>query len=266
VGRGLPMFKSQHSAAARLSTAVLVAGAFFGIAVPSQATDVPSVTNTAMTTALESPTAFPCIQDGEFGLPTDCAPPGKQVDLTSGKQVDLTPGGPVDLTPGGPVDLTPGGPVDLTPGGPVDLTPGGPVDLTPGGPVDLTPGGPVDLTPGAPADSGCGCAHKARSGHHVHPRRHWQERRYGTVSVLFEVLGSGVGDTVVVDDGPLRTFSGVPLPFRKQSRVPADIDLLQVHVSSAHADNTGCRISVEGKVVVEHLDSGDCSVNLHSQN
>ncbi|HEY1966340.1 MAG TPA: hypothetical protein VGH89_00220, partial [Pseudonocardia sp.] len=50
----------------------------------------------------------------------------------------------------------------------------------------------------------------------------------GTVSALFELLGSGVGDSVLVDDGQrVRSFHDVPLPFRKEIPISTDADLLQ---------------------------------------
>jgi hypothetical protein len=82
----------------------------------------------------------------------------------------------------------------------------------------------------------------------------------GKVNAVFEVTGSGVADTVAIDDGPVRTLHDVALPFRTVSRVPADIDLLQVHVSGAHDTNTTCRIILNGKVVVSSP-NGDCVYN-----
>jgi hypothetical protein len=79
----------------------------------------------------------------------------------------------------------------------------------------------------------------------------------GKVSVVYEVLGQGTADAVTIDDGPLETLHNVALPFRTTRRVPADIDLLQVHASGNHATGVGCRISLDGKFVVSSP-TGDC--------
>jgi hypothetical protein len=79
----------------------------------------------------------------------------------------------------------------------------------------------------------------------------------GKVNAVFEVTGSGTADAVTIDHGTLQSFSNVPMPFRKIRRVPADIDLLQVHVSGSHDNNTACRIILDGTVVVASP-NGDC--------
>jgi hypothetical protein len=79
----------------------------------------------------------------------------------------------------------------------------------------------------------------------------------GKVDVVYEVTGSGTADAVTIDHGTLQDFSNVELPFSRTSRVPADIDLLQVHVSGSHDSNTACRIILDGTVVVTSP-NGDC--------
>jgi hypothetical protein len=57
--------------------------------------------------------------------------------------------------------------------------------------------------------------------------------------VHYEVLGPGTADNVTIDDGPLRTFHNVALHCTTESRVPANIDLLQVHTSGTTPPASG---------------------------
>lgn len=84
--------------------------------------------------------------------------------------------------------------------------------------------------------------------------------RDGKVDAVFEVTGSGVADNVTIDDGPVHTSYDLPLPVHQVSRVPADIDLLQVHVSGTHDSGTSCRILLDGHVVASS-NTGDCVYN-----
>jgi hypothetical protein len=49
----------------------------------------------------------------------------------------------------------------------------------------------------------------------------------------------------------------VPVPFRKQTKVDANVALLQVHAAGVDGQ-ASCRISLDGKVVVENTDAADC--------
>jgi hypothetical protein len=55
------------------------------------------------------------------------------------------------------------------------------------------------------------------------------------------------------------------MPFRKESKVDSDVDLLQVHAAGV-GGQVSCRITLDGKVVVESTDSGDCVYSRPGQN
>jgi serine/threonine protein kinase len=76
------------------------------------------------------------------------------------------------------------------------------------------------------------------------------------VTAIFELTGTGTADAIALDPADYLNYK--PLPFRKTVSVPADIDLLQIHASGTHASNVGCRITLDGKVVVDHPNDGDC--------
>jgi serine/threonine protein kinase, bacterial len=86
----------------------------------------------------------------------------------------------------------------------------------------------------------------------------------GDVAAVFELTGSGTADAIAIDPADYLNYK--PLPFRKTVSVPANIDLLQIHVSGTHTTDVGCRITLDGKVVVDHPNDGDCVYTRPSGN
>ena len=80
----------------------------------------------------------------------------------------------------------------------------------------------------------------------------------GQVTAVFEVSGTGRATTLDVDDGGEGAHLYYEaLPYRKESRVAADIRQLQVYATGG----TGCRITLDGRVVAEDPNASKCVYN-----
>jgi hypothetical protein len=126
-------------------------------------------------------------------------------------------------------------------------------------------GGPTDTGSGSAEPPGGGSAEPPGGGSAEPPGGGSAEppgagpAADGQVSALFEVSGSGKAISLHVDDGTSQGLDlyNVPVPFRKQTKVDANVALLQVHAAGVDGQ-ASCRISLDGKVVVENTDAADC--------
>jgi hypothetical protein len=126
----------------------------------------------------------------------------------------------------------------------------------PGGAGTTGPAG-QPASQGGPTDTGSGSAEPPGGGSAEPPGA--GPAADGQVSALFEVSGSGKAISLHVDDGTSQGLDlyNVPVPFRKQTKVDANVALLQVHAAGVDGQ-ASCRISLDGKVVVENTDAADC--------
>lgn len=77
-----------------------------------------------------------------------------------------------------------------------------------------------------------------------------------SANVVFEVTGPGSVFTIDIDPGGQRIFDA-QLPFQKSATVGPDVELLQVVAVGKDTPTPGCRITVDGQVVVEKAPGGD---------
>ncbi|HTK62793.1 MAG TPA: protein kinase [Pseudonocardia sp.] len=85
----------------------------------------------------------------------------------------------------------------------------------------------------------------------------------GEVTAVFEVTGTGRATNIDVDDGGQGAHLYYEaLPFRKDSLVAADIGRLQLYATGA----TGCRITLNGKVVAQDSAAAKCVYTRPGQN
>jgi hypothetical protein len=105
----------------------------------------------------------------------------------------------------------------------------------------------------APATAGQTAADNSQAANRVARESTPQD---GKVTAVFELTGTGTADAVAIDPADYLNYKA--LPFRKTVRVPADIDLLQIHESGTHSSDVGCRITLDGEVVVDHPHNSDC--------
>lgn len=76
-------------------------------------------------------------------------------------------------------------------------------------------------------------------------------------TVVFEVTGSGEVYGIVTDPGGPIVPDHTKIPWKRTMTVAADEDLLQVVATGRNDPGPGCRITVDGKVVVEQRIGGD---------
>jgi hypothetical protein len=76
-----------------------------------------------------------------------------------------------------------------------------------------------------------------------------------TMTVLFEATGSGSAYTIDTDPSSDRIYEA-QLPWQQRVQVPTDTHLLQVVVVGKDDPGPGCRITVQGIVVVEEPEGG----------
>lgn len=76
-------------------------------------------------------------------------------------------------------------------------------------------------------------------------------------SVVFEVTGSGEVFSIDTDPGGPLVPDHTKIPWSRAMNVKADEDMLQVVAVGRGDAQPGCRIKVDGKVVIEHPVGGN---------
>ncbi|MDT5093507.1 MAG: hypothetical protein QOH60_2870 [Mycobacterium sp.] len=80
----------------------------------------------------------------------------------------------------------------------------------------------------------------------------------GQANVVLEITGSGTVYSIDIDPGGRVATENTAVPWKKSMTVGPEVDLIQV-ISVAKTGNQGCRITVNGKVVVNQPNDSHCS-------
>jgi hypothetical protein len=92
----------------------------------------------------------------------------------------------------------------------------------------------------------------------VQPAQSTTQTQQGQSAIVLEVMGSG--EVYAIWSDPFGNVAGdhTTLPWSKSYTLPADENYVSLTWTSRDATNTGCRITVDGTVVVEELSGTTC--------
>lgn len=119
-----------------------------------------------------------------------------------------------------------------------------------------------DIRAATKADNAAAASRKASNGPAPAPQQA-PAPSAGTHTVRFEITGSGTVYSIDTDPAGSRVAENTNVPFSRTLTVGPDVQLLQV-IAVTKTGDQGCRISVDGTVVVDQApgSSAHCVFNL----